>query len=195
MSVAGATAAVGATARVRRTYFDCRYGQLHLHQAIPPGGGFDEAMPLLCLPGARGLGSFFTALLGPLGGNRSIYAPDLPGFGGSDPVPAAAAVAGPEQWAIAMADLLDSLHQRRVDVLAQAEGAATALALKALRPTLVRRMAWCAAPDVARAAARKLGIEVHEVALAQAGAEAVDGAAVRLQADDLIKYFSADGGT
>ena len=31
-------------ARLRRAYFDSRYGQLHVHQAIPPGGGFDEAV-------------------------------------------------------------------------------------------------------------------------------------------------------
>ena len=178
---------MSAAARLRRTYFDFLYGQLHVHQAIPPGGGFDEATPLLCLPGARGLGSFFTALLGPLGGNRSIYAPDLPGFGGSDPVPGAAGTAGPEQWAIAMADLLDSLHQRRVDVLAQAEGAGTALALTTVRPTLVRRMAWSEAPDAARATARSAGIEVRELALS--------GATLSSQVDDLIKYFSAGGGT
>jgi hypothetical protein len=28
--------------RLRRAYHDCRYGQLHLHNAIPAGGGFDE---------------------------------------------------------------------------------------------------------------------------------------------------------
>jgi pimeloyl-ACP methyl ester carboxylesterase len=195
VSAAGVTAAVGATARVRRTYFDCRYGQLHVHQAIPPGGGFDEATPLLCLPGARGLGSFFTALLSPLGGNRSIYAPDLPGFGGSDPVPAAAGAAGPEQWAIAMADLLDSLHQRRVDVLAQAEGAATALALKALRAGLVRRVVWSAPPDAARASARSMDLEVRELALAAPGAEALNGATLSSQVDDLVRYLSSDDGT
>ena len=192
MSAVRAIAEVGATARVRRTYCDCRYGQLHVHQAIPPGGGFDEATPLLCLPGARGLGSFFTALLGLLGGNRSIYAPDLPGFGGSDPRPVAAGAPGPEPWAIAMADLLDSLHQRRVDVLAQAEGAATALALKALRPGLVRRMVWSAAPEATRAKARGSGLEVRELALASTDAGALSGAALSSQVDDLIKYFLDD---
>ena len=52
--------------RVRRAYFDYRYGQLHLHQAIPAGGGFDEATSLLCIPGSGGLGSFFRPLLLPL---------------------------------------------------------------------------------------------------------------------------------
>ena len=179
---------MSAVARVRRTYFDCRYGQLHVHQAIPPGGGFDEATALLCLPGARGLGSFYTALLAPLGNNRSIYAPDLPGFGGSDAAPGPV---GPAQWALAMADLLDSLHQRRVDILAQAEGAATALALKAQRPALVRRMAWCAAPAAEVAQARSAGVEWREFSLAAAGDEALSSTLAQSQLDDLIKYFIA----
>lgn len=183
---------MSAVARLRRTYFDCRYGQLHVNQAIPPGGGFDEATALLCLPGARGLGNFFSALLGPLGRNRSIYAPDLPGFGGSDPVPGAA---GPEQWAIAMADMLDSLHQRRVDVLAQAEGADTALALKAQRPALVRRMAWSAAPAVALAAARRSGVQVREFSLAAAADAAPSAAALSSQVNDIVEFLISDGST
>ncbi len=177
---------MSAVARVRRTYFDCCYGQLHVHQAIPPGGGFDEATALLCLPGARGLGSFYTALLAPLGGNRSIYAPDLPGCGGSDAPPGAA---GPEQWALAVADLLDSLHQRRVDVIAHAEGVATALMLKAQRPALVRRMAWSAAPATAVNEARKAGVAWHELSLAAAGDEALGSDTVRAQLDDITRYF------
>lgn len=183
---------MSAVARVRRTYFDCRYGQLHVHQAIPPGGGFDEATALLCLPGARGLGSFYTALLAPLGNNRSIYAPDLPGYGASDAPPGAA---GPEQWALAMADLLDSLYQRRVDVLAYAEGAATALALKAQRPALVRRMAWSAVLATAVSQARSAGVAWHELSLAATGTEALSSASVRAQLDDIIKFFMTDVGT
>ncbi len=70
--------------RLRRAYFDCRYGQLHMRYAIPGGGGFDEATTLLCIPGAPGTGRFFAPLLLPLGRDRSVYAPDLPGCGESD---------------------------------------------------------------------------------------------------------------
>lgn len=182
---------MSAVARVRRTYFDCRYGQLHVHQAIPPGGGFDEATALLCLPGARGLGSFYTALLAPLGANRSIYAPDLPGCGGSD---APMQGLGPEQWALASADLLDSLHQRRVDVLAHAEGAAIALALKTQRPSLVRRMAWSAPSPSVVNQARTAGVPWQELALAASGDEALSSAAVRSHLDEIIKIFNADAG-
>ena len=36
---------VEAKPRVRRGYFESRYGQLHVHNAIPPGGGFEEGTP------------------------------------------------------------------------------------------------------------------------------------------------------
>ena len=175
-------------ARLRRTYFDCRFGQLHVHQAIPPGGGFDEATALLCLPGARGLGSFFSTLLAPLGNNRSIYAPDLPGFGGSDPVPG---VADAEQWACAAADLLDSLRQRRVDVLAHGEGAQIALALVAQRPELVRRIGWSAASPAALARARQRGVVTCKFSLAEAGDATITESALRSQLNDLIEFFGA----
>jgi pimeloyl-ACP methyl ester carboxylesterase len=179
-------------ARLRRTYFDCRFGQLHVHQAIPPGGGFDEATALLCLPGARGLGSFFSVLLGPLGINRSIYAPDLPGFGGSDPVPG---VNNADQWACAVADLLDSLRQRRVDVLAQGEGLQVALALIALRPELVRRIGCSAASPAALAGARQSGVALREFSLAAADATTVDESALGSQLNDLLEFFGAGPAT
>ena len=71
-------------ARARRGYFECRYGQLHVHHAMPRGGGFEEGTPLLCLHDLPGSGRVFTRLLPLAGEDRSVYAPDLPGFGESD---------------------------------------------------------------------------------------------------------------
>ena len=180
-------------ARLARCYFDCRFGQLHVHQAIPPGGGFDEATALLCVPGARGDGRFFHALLGPLGADRSIYAADLPGCGGSD-APVAAGVAS-EQNALALADLLDTLHQRRVDVLAHGAGAETALALAGLREgALLRRLVLSAAAAPAVQRARALGLDFRELPLAAADAEAMDGASVALHLPELIGFLGSAGG-
>jgi pimeloyl-ACP methyl ester carboxylesterase len=180
------------TARLRRTYFDCRYGQLHVHQAIPPGGGFDEATALLCLPGAPGLGSFFVPLLPALGNDRSIYAPDLPGSGGSDPVPGRG---GAAQFAQAMADLLASLRQRRVDLLVHADGAETALALVALQPTLVRQVAWSAPPAQAVRAAGALQLTIREFPLAGALDQLADAAAVATQLPGLIRFLGSGKAT
>jgi pimeloyl-ACP methyl ester carboxylesterase len=176
-------------ARLRRTYFDCRYGQLHVHQAIPPGGGFDEATALLCIPGTAGEGRFFQALLAPLGADRSIYAPDLPGCGLSD---APTGPSGVEQHALALLDLLDSLRQRRVDVLAQAAGAEIAVALAALRPgTLLRRVACSAPPPRALEALSGQGLEVREVKRATAAEAPLAAGAVEAQLHDLIGFFGA----
>src|SRR5579872_6883505 len=71
--------------RVRRGYFECRFGQLHIHNAIPAGGGFDEATPLICVHQSPMSGRVFQKLLRAMGRDRSVYAPDLPGFGSSDP--------------------------------------------------------------------------------------------------------------
>lgn len=125
-------------ASLRRAYFDCRYGQLHVYQAIPAGGGFDEATALICIPGKPGSGGYFQPLLQPLGLDRSVYAVDLPGHGLSDPAPAGAGAAG---MALALADFLQNMRIRRVDLLAHADGAAVATALAAQLPALIGHLA------------------------------------------------------
>lgn len=176
-------------ARLRRAYFDCRYGQLHVHQAIPPGGGFDEAAPLLCVPGVQGTGRFFQPLLGPLGTDRSIYAPDLPGCGESD---SAGANAGAEQYALALIDLLDSLRQRQVDVLAHAEGVDTAIAMEKMRPqALVRRMVFSAAPPKSLEVAHNLKIVFRELPLASAPGPATTVGSGGAQLTELIEFLGS----
>lgn len=174
-------------ARLRRAYFDCRYGQLHVHQAIPPGGGFDEAAPLLCIPGSEGRGRFFDPVLAALGHDRSIYAPDLPGCGESD---SAGAGAGAEQYALAFTDLLDSLRQRQIDVLAYAQGGETAIAIERLRPhALVRRLVLSEASPAAVQAAHSLKILFRELAPVGFSPDAAAVAPKNLQLTELIEFF------
>jgi pimeloyl-ACP methyl ester carboxylesterase len=180
---------VSRAARLRRAYFDCRYGQLHVHQTIPPGGGFDEAAPLLCIPGRQGTARFFQPLLAAMGADRSIYAPDLPGCGESD---GAGAGAGPEQYALALIDLLDSLRQRQIDVLAQAEGAETAIAMERLRPhALLRRVVLSGASSKAVEAVRDLKIKFRELALAGLSPEDRTEALKDSQLTELIEFLGA----
>ena len=148
-----ATIPIQVEPRVRRAYFDCRYGQLHTHYAIPAGGGFDEATTLLCIAGGAGLGRFFRPLLIPLGRDRSVYAPDLPGCGESDPV---GGHVGSLDTAAAMGDFLDGLHLRHVDLLAHESGVTAALALVQQRPTQIGRVVLSPGTDAVRAEARAL---------------------------------------
>lgn len=177
--------------RLRRAYFECRYGQLHVHQAIPPGGGFDEAAPLLCIPGRQGTGRFFQSVLGALGADRSIYAPDLPGSGESDAAGSGSG-AGAEQYALALIDLLDSLRQRRIDVLAHAEGAETALAMERLRPqALVRRLALAGASPGAVETVRALKIVFRELQQAGSPPDGATDLAQGFQVTELVEFFGS----
>jgi pimeloyl-ACP methyl ester carboxylesterase len=148
-----ATAPIQMEPRLRRAYFDCRYGQLHMHYAIPGGGGFDEATTLLCIPGTPGSGRFFVPLLLPLGRDRSVYAPDLPGCGESDGAVEALNTAA---LAEALGDFLDSMHVRQVDLLAHESGVAIALAMVQQRTAQIGRVVLSPDTEAVRAEARGL---------------------------------------
>jgi pimeloyl-ACP methyl ester carboxylesterase len=128
---------------VRRGYFECRFGQLHVHHAMPPGGGFEEGTPLLCLHGTAGSGRMFRGFLPLLGRDRSGYAPDVPGCGESDGPAQPVATA---EYAAAIADFLDTMRLRTVDLLAQGAGAVLATELALTRPTQVRRIVLVSVP-------------------------------------------------
>ena len=128
--------------RTRRTYFDCQFGQLHVRTAFPSSGGFDEQVTLFCLHPSEGSSRGFDRLLAEMAHDRSVYAPDLPGFGESDPAPSFASA----DAARAVSDLATDLRLRRIDVLGVGFGAAVALELAAARPDLVRRLVLAAVP-------------------------------------------------
>jgi pimeloyl-ACP methyl ester carboxylesterase len=129
--------------RLRRAYFECRHGQLHVHNAIPVGGGFDELTTLICLHGASGTGRMFLEVSTRLGNSRSIYSPDLPGCGESDGSASPFTIGG---YADAIADFLDSMRFRQVDLLGAGAGVAVAVELGLSRPKVVRKLYLLGAP-------------------------------------------------
>ncbi len=132
--------------RTRRAYFDFKFGQLHVRTAFPTTGGFDEEVTLICLHSREGTSRVFTRFLPEIADERSVYAPDLPGFGESDPAPSATFA----DAASAVLDLAADLRLRQIDVLGVGFGAAAALELAALRPDLVRRLVLVGAPPMDR---------------------------------------------
>jgi pimeloyl-ACP methyl ester carboxylesterase len=128
-----------ATASLRRMYVDCRYGQMHLTTAFPPSGGFDEFTSLLFLHDDNGTGADFNACAALLGTDRSVYAPDLPGSGASDGPSGRISVAN---LAGAIADLIDQLRLRQVDLIGFGRGASVAFELATLRPREIRRLVF-----------------------------------------------------
>jgi pimeloyl-ACP methyl ester carboxylesterase len=122
--------------RTRRAYFDCRFGQLHVRTAFPATGGFDEQVTLFCLHADQSSSRAFARFLPEIADVRSVYAPDLPGLGESDPSPTCSV--GEASGAIS--DLADDLRLRQIDLLGIDSGARAALDLAAARPDLVRRL-------------------------------------------------------
>jgi len=115
-----------AAVRTRRAYFDFRFGQLHVRTAFPATGGFDEQATLICLHSREGSSRSFARFLPEIADDRSVYAPDLPGFGESDPAPSATFA----DAARAVLDLAGDLRLRQVDLLGVGFGAAVALDLE-----------------------------------------------------------------
>jgi pimeloyl-ACP methyl ester carboxylesterase len=122
--------------RTRRAYFDCRFGQLHVRTAFPTTGGFDEQVTLFCLHADQSSSRAFARFLPEIADVRSVYAPDLPGLGESDPSPTSSF----NEAAGAISDLADDLRLRQIDLLGIHSGARAALDLAAARPTLIRRL-------------------------------------------------------
>jgi pimeloyl-ACP methyl ester carboxylesterase len=133
-----------AAVRTRRAYFDCRFGQLHVRTAFPATGGFDEQVTLFCLHSDQGSSGTFARFLPEMADVRSVYAPDLPGLGESDPSP----TSGVDAAADAISDLADDLRLRQIDVLGLHSGARVSLDLAAARPALVRRLVLVGVPAV-----------------------------------------------
>jgi pimeloyl-ACP methyl ester carboxylesterase len=158
---------------VRRAYYDCRYGQLHLHNAIPAGGGFDELTTVICIHGNGQSGRVFAPLLLPLGHARSVYALDLPGAGESDPAPGVDPVTAGVH---AVLDFVDSMRIRRFDLLAREQGCSVAQRVLEQRGEAVRRAVLCGAAATRNAAG------ITSVSLAEADAPAFAARLVELLA-------------
>ena len=129
--------------RVRRGYFESRFGQLHVHNAIPPGGGFEEGTPLLCVHQTAGSARVFERFLALAGRDRSVYAPDLPGFGESDPPPTRPTIA---DYAAAVGDFLDTMRFRQIDILGYQAGTLIAADMAIARPKQIRRLVMVSVP-------------------------------------------------
>jgi pimeloyl-ACP methyl ester carboxylesterase len=124
--------------RMRRAYFDCKFGQLHVRTAFPTTGGFDEQVTLICLHATDSTSRIFNRLMPDLADVRSVYAPDLPGCGESDASPTRNAT----DAAAAVSDLANDLRLRQIDLLAAQSAAEVAVDLAIARPELVRRLVF-----------------------------------------------------
>ena len=99
-----------------------------------------EGRPLLLVHGYGGAAWNFEPMA-PLLEGRRLIVPDLPGHGGSSPLPAAPTLAG-------FADVLAGLLDEPADVLGHSLGGVVALRLAERHPHLVRRLVLAAAAGI-----------------------------------------------
>jgi pimeloyl-ACP methyl ester carboxylesterase len=143
--------------RTRRAYFDFKFGQLHVRTAFPTTGGFDEEVTLICLHPIDASSRTFTRVLTELADVRSVYAPDLPGCGESDPSPTRTL----GEDAAAISDLANELRLRQIDVLGVTYGAEVALQLAAARQELVRRLVLVDSVNERSPAVKQQRLTIH----------------------------------
>lgn len=146
-----------ATVHIRRSYAECRYGQLHVATAYPSGGGFDERIPLICIHPNGSSARFFEPVLPELGRDRSLYAVDLPGHGYSDAPDGTISIA---DFAAAVGDFVDSLRLRTVDVVGCQLGALVAVELALLKTQQVRRLVLSSVPQYTTAERQALESQI-----------------------------------
>src|SRR5215217_8202265 len=98
--------------------------------------------PLVLVHGWGGAAWNYVDLAPLLARRRRLLIPDLPGHGGSAPLPAAATLAA---YADAVAAVCEAEHAAPVDVFGHSLGGAVGLRLAVRRPELVRRLILAAA--------------------------------------------------
>lgn len=126
------------------------YRDIHReHHRLAFHESFEEGTPLVCLHPSPHSGRIFERFLAVAGAGRSIFAPDLPGFGDSDPPPPRAGVA---EHAAAIGDFLETMRLRQIDLLGHRFGALVAAELAATRPGQVRRLVLVSPPPSTDAA-------------------------------------------
>ena len=157
-----ASSPANADVRIRRSFVDARFGQLHLRRASPrqPGG---LHAPVVLLHQTPLSGRMFSELLPELGRDRVVYAPDTPGYGESDPPPAPPALG---DYADALHDFIADLKEP-VDLVGYHTGAMIAAEYAARYPQDVRRVVLISMPLFGPERRAKLGTTT---ALAEDGA-------------------------
>ena len=128
-------------ATVRRAYAMGRFGQLHFRRAGPAGG----TSPLLLLHPSPLSGYVYDNFLAEMGRDRTVVAPDTPGFGMSDAPPAPPEIA---DYAAEMLNLIATLGFGIVDVMGYHTGSLTAVEMARQQPGAVRKIVMISATVV-----------------------------------------------
>ncbi len=125
---------------VRRAYADLPHGQVHLREVRADTG----ATPLVCLHMSPASGLVYERLMARLGSTRTVIAPDTPGFGASDPLPAYPEIGDYADVVLALVEELGLPGP--VDLMGYHTGSFIAVEVARRRPDLVRRVVAVSMP-------------------------------------------------
>ena len=133
---------------VRRGYFESRYGQIHVYNTMPHGGGFEEGTTLVCLHEVPMSGRTFITSSGCSGASARCMPLICRAMVNRIPLPGRPSI---EEYAAVIGDFLDTMRLRQIDLLGCQVGALVAAEIAITRPQLVRRNVWISVPMLAAA--------------------------------------------
>ena len=119
---------------VKYAYAEQPHGIVHYRIVTPAQ---TRHAPLLIIHQSGSSGRCYENLAATLGNDRTVLAPDTPGFGASDPLPFAPSIA---DFAQVTVNLLDQLGFDLVDVLGDSTGTKTAVELAVKWQSRIRRV-------------------------------------------------------
>jgi haloalkane dehalogenase len=146
-----------------RGYVDTDFGQVHYRKTdtarVVPGAG---ALPLVLLHQTASSSSMFEPLMERIADRFVVFAPDTPGFGGTDAPREPASIA---LYARVLGQALDRMGIGECWLFGHHTGASIAVQLEHDRPGLARRMVISGPPYLTATQKRALAAKVQPVVL------------------------------
>lgn len=127
-----------------RMFINGDYGQIHLRYSTPTNSK-QMATPLLCLHMSPKSGRMFARFMDDFATDRTVIAPDYPGFGESDAPPPEPPVSIAD-YARNMWMVIDQLQLSQIDILGYHTGSLVAAEMTVQRPEQVNRIVMISAP-------------------------------------------------
>jgi len=124
----------------KRAYTDGPYGQIHYRYVTPASS---NKTPLVCLHASPLSGIVYENWLEEMGKDRNAFAPDTPGYGGSDTPPAPVQI---PDFARAIIRFMDEKNIARTDIMGYHTGSFTAIEMAKSFPARIRKVVLISAP-------------------------------------------------
>jgi pimeloyl-ACP methyl ester carboxylesterase len=125
-------------AKIRRTYVNGPFGQMHVRMA-----GRKNRRALMCFHLSPASGVVYETWMGEMGKDRLVFAPDTPGFGMSDHPPSPPTIA---DYAEAMIEVMDAFDLDEVDVMGYHTGSKISVEVARKRPRRVKHLILVSSP-------------------------------------------------